>query len=35
MEDDNVMLTIAITVSWFAVAVIYLIAINDTRERRF
>lgn len=29
------MTTIAITVSWFAVAVIYIIAISDTRKRRF
>jgi hypothetical protein len=36
MEDDKVMLTIiAVTVSWLAVAVIYLIAANDSRERRF
>jgi hypothetical protein len=36
MEDDTVMLTIlAITVSWLAVAVIYIIAASDNRERRF
>jgi hypothetical protein len=36
MEDETVMLTIiAITVSWLSVAVIYLIAATDRRERRF
>jgi hypothetical protein len=36
MEDDTVMMTIiAISVSWLSVAVIYLMAATDSRERRF
>lgn len=36
MEDDKVMMTIlAISVSWLSVAMLYIIAGNDRRERRF
>jgi hypothetical protein len=35
-EDDQVMMTaIAISVSWLSVAMIYIIAGSDRRERRF